>query len=271
MTKNKAALVALVATGAGLMMLRKRASDGAMIAATMPPPPVGTPGARVMDASLATLDEIILAFGGAQSVPVAQAPDIPQAIWASLGAALGVPGAASGGAASGIPSGARAVLDLIGAAEAPAGYRQIYGGIPAAQYPPQSITNMSVDQVIAWQTRIRQAPNVASTAAGRYQIIRDTLAGLAREMGAGGWRFDAATQDRLAFRLMQRRGWDKFAAGRMSEDAFANALAREWAALPVVTGSGAGKSYYAGDGLNKSLVTVAEIRDALGSSRGVWA
>jgi muramidase (phage lysozyme) len=266
--KNKgAALVAIVATGAGLMILRKRTSDGALTAATYAPAPVGTQGARVMDASLSALDGILLALGGSDPVPVATAPDLPRAIWASLGSALG----AKVGGGSGVPAGAMPILTLIGSVEAPGGYRQIYGGIPAAQYPPMPITSMTVDQVIEWQTRIRQAPNVASTAAGRYQIIRDTLAGLRTELRCGGWIFDGPTQDRLAFALMRRRGWDKFKAGQISAATYGNALAREWASLPVIGGPNAGRSYYAGDGLNRSHVGVLEILAVLEGARGVWA
>jgi hypothetical protein len=56
--------------------------------------------------------------------------------------------------------------------------------------------------------------------------------------------------------LLNRRGLKRYLAGAISAEKFANALAREWASLPVVTGPNAGRSFYAGDGLNKSHVSV---------------
>ena len=65
------------------------------------------------------------------------------------------------------------VLDLIGRYESRGDYEIVYGGIPKAQRPAK-LTAMTIDQVIVWQKRV-VAAGAASSAAGKYQIIRKTL------------------------------------------------------------------------------------------------
>jgi hypothetical protein len=114
---------------------------------------------------------------------------------------------------------------------------------------------MTVEQVLAWQDSIdRYYPSEAS---GKYQIMEDTLRTLYVAAGVKKTDlFNERTQDMLAYELLRRRGWERYIDGRMSETAFANSLAKEWASLPVVTGAKKGRSYYGGDGLNKSHVSV---------------
>ena len=50
----------------------------------------------------------------------------------------------------------------------------------------------------------------------------------------------------------------------MSDATFANNLADEWASLPNVR---SGRSQYAGDGLNQSLVTPRQVLTTLGGER----
>lgn len=64
---------------------------------------------------------------------------------------------------------------------------------------------------------------------------------------------------------MNRRGLGSYKSGKMSAEAFANNLAKEWAGLPVVSGPKKGRSYYAGDGLNGATVSVAEFMAAVRS------
>ena len=75
-------------------------------------------------------------------------------------------------------------------------------------------------------------------------------------------RFTPELQDAMGFHLLRRRGWGAFAEGRTTVRVFGHSLAREWASLPVLAdGNGAhrkvrrGQSYYAGDGLNKALMS----------------
>lgn len=158
-------------------------------------------------------------------------------------------------------SGLSPLLDLIGRAEAPQGYDQVFGGSRLA--PPRPITTMTVAEVLAWQDR-SVAAGSASSAAGRYQIIRKTLRDIVRAgVLSPNETFSPAAQDRAAEYLLKRRGLDDYRAGRISRDRFGDRLAQEWAGLPVVTGPRAGNSYYAGDGLNSATVGVSDLLTAL--------
>ena len=157
-----------------------------------------------------------------------------------------------------VPAGAAILLEFIGAIEAPKGYGTIYGNNQGKL--PKPLTSMTVDEVISlgptWTRAYR------SSAAGRYQFMNATLKDLKKELGLRGTQtFDANLQDRLAYHLLKRRGYESFMAGKLSVAQFGKLLAQEWASLPVLmdTQGGSrpvkrGQSYYAGDGLNKSLV-----------------
>jgi muramidase (phage lysozyme) len=166
-----------------------------------------------------------------------------------------------------IPPFAAHLLDFIGNIEAPRGYDTIYGNNQGKL--PKRVTQMTIAEVQSaqpgWSKRF------GSSATGRYQFMHATLKGLIAELGLDlSATFDADLQDRLGFHLLRRRGYDKFVAGRMGMTAFAKSLAQEWASLPVLEPTrGAhrtlarGQSYYAGDGLNKSLVTPERVEAAL--------
>lgn len=147
------------------------------------------------------------------------------------------------------------LLDFIADHESNGDYNIVWGGIKRANRPPKPLTQMTIREVLAWQDRID--PLYRSEAAGRYQIMEDTLRGLYAEAGMTlDSKFDEAGQDRLAIALLRRRGLDKFLHGYLSVNKFCNELAKEWASLPVVDGPKKGRSYYAGDGLNSAGVDV---------------
>ena len=135
-------------------------------------------------------------------------------------------------------------------------YDVVWNGIRKEHRPPKPITQLTIGHLLAWQDSID--PLYRSEAAGRYQIMEDTLRGpLIKEAGlTEASLFDEANQDRLAVALMKRRGLDRFLHGYLSVEAFCNELAKEWASLPVVSGPKKGRSHYDGDGLNKALVDV---------------
>jgi hypothetical protein len=102
-------------------------------------------------------------------------------------------------------------------------------------------------------------------AAGRYQIVPDTLKGLVDSgIASKDEKFDEVVQDRLAMELVRRRGALKMASEGRYADA-QNALAMEWAAIPLATDvvdkkgniKKAGTSFYAGPG-NKAHVGSGE-------------
>ncbi len=142
------------------------------------------------------------------------------------------------------------LLELIGKHESGGDYNRVYGGKrPLINGKP--ITEVCVDDVIDWQEEQIRC-GAKSTACGKYQIICKTLKGLKSEMGlTGNEIFDEKMQDRMAIKLMERRGLDKFVRGDLSEQAFMRNLSQEWAALPK---DASGLSFYHGDGLNRAGV-----------------
>lgn len=166
-----------------------------------------------------------------------------------------------------VPAGAALLLDFIGDIEAPQGYGTIYANKQNKLARP--LTSMTLGDVVdaqqAW------SKNHGSSAAGRYQFMRATLQDLSKELGLrGNQLFDADLQDRLGYHLLKRRGYDAFMTGKIGAVEFGKRLAQEWASLPVLAAAkGAhrqvarGQSFYAGDGVNKKLVTPERVEAML--------
>lgn len=169
-----------------------------------------------------------------------------------------------------VPAGAALLLDFIASFEAPYGYGTIYGN--NQNKLPAGLTTMRLDDVIAagptWTKKY------GSSACGRYQFMRATLQGLKTELGLTGMEFfDPNLQDCLGYHLLKRRGYASFMSGKITPTAFGLRIAQEWASFPVLAATkGAhrnvvrGQSYYAGDGLNKSLVKPEAVEKALASA-----
>ena len=120
-------------------------------------------------------------------------------------------------------------------------------------------TDMTIEEVLQWQSDYVNKGNFSS-AVGKYQIIRPTLVDLINKLNIDpNTKFDESTQDRLAIALLERRGANEYANKKLTREEFAANLAKEWAALPKATGSNPEESYYGGDGVNKSNVTVNEV------------
>lgn len=159
------------------------------------------------------------------------------------------------------------LLDFIARFESRGDYNAVWGGIKPKDRPARPLVTMTIGQVLEWQDSIDT--RYPSEAAGRYQIMEDTLRPMVYEAGLSDEQlFNEPNQDRLAYVLLQRRGLDKYIAGKISDETFANDLAHEWASLPLVSGKGKGRSAYAGDGLNKSHVSVDEFLDAVRAVKG---
>lgn len=162
-----------------------------------------------------------------------------------------------------VPAGAARLLDFVRQIEVGTeerhGYDVIYGF--NQDKLPKPVTQMSVDEVQAaqasWTSRF------GSSATGAYQFMRATLGDLKRELRLGGGQImDSNLQDRLGYHLLKRRGYEQFIAGSIDRTEFGKRLAQEWASFPVLAAvRGAhqqlarGQSYYAGDRLNKALVS----------------
>jgi muramidase (phage lysozyme) len=170
-----------------------------------------------------------------------------------------------------IPAAARILLDLIYQAETgrapPACYTTIIGHREGQLQKP--ITAMTLDELLAAQRG--WGKKWKSSAAGAPQIIRATLQNLVTRLALSGKeKFTPELQDRMAFTLLLWRGWETFAAGRMSITVFGNALAKEWASFPVLTPQKGphgklkrGQSYYDGDGLNSALISPDKVEATL--------
>ena len=139
----------------------------------------------------------------------------------------------------------------------------VYGGIKVKDRPPNKLSTMTIGEVLAWQDSIdSQYP---SEAAGKFQIMEDTLRGLYKQAGlTTGSLYSAVNQKKLAIALLKRRGLDDYLNGSITTLKFADNLSKEWASLPATIKDrkgrpATGQSYYAGDGLNRSHVSIADL------------
>ncbi|WEX07362.1 hypothetical protein [Chelativorans sp. AA-79] len=161
-----------------------------------------------------------------------------------------------------VPAGAAILLAFVYETETsrtpPKCYEVIYGQKQRKLAKP--LTSMTLGDIVDEQRK--WSKNHGSSAAGAPQFMRATLIDLSKELSLRGDQiFDGDFQDRLAFHLLKRRGYEAFMAGKISRTEFGKRLAQEWASFPVLADcQGAhrkikrGQSYYAGDGLNKALV-----------------
>lgn len=152
------------------------------------------------------------------------------------------------------------LLSLIGEVESNDNYDAHFGNSANTQV---KFTDMSISEVLKWQKNF-VAQGSPSSAVGRYQILSGTLEGLVAQLGIDKSRtFDSSTQDQMAIALLERRGSVEYVNEELSKEQFAANLAKEWAALPKIIGENPEQSYYAGDGLNKSLVKSKDVLNAI--------
>lgn len=145
------------------------------------------------------------------------------------------------------------LLDFIGKYESGNDYNVLVGNKKA------NLTDMTIEQVLKFQSKMIDN-KFASTAVGKYQIVKDTLSGLV-DQGVASLtdKFDKSTQDKLAIALLKERGLDKYLSKKITADQFADNLTPVWAALPL----GNGKSHAEGIGWNKALVGRQEFLENL--------
>lgn len=152
------------------------------------------------------------------------------------------------------------LLNVIAEGESRGNYNAHFGNAANQEI---KFTSMSLAEVLAWQTNYLEQDN-ASSAVGRYQIIQPTLKGLIDEYSLDtSLIFNQDLQDKLAIALMERRGSIEYVRGKLSKEEFAHNLSKEWAALPRVIGDAPDESYYAGDGLNRALISREQILPAI--------
>lgn len=190
--------------------------------------------------------------------------DLANAAVTAGSAAVGLIGGAAtavGQALGIIPGPDAKAMNFIGKIESGGDYNKLVGG-KSKTNPP--LTSMTVAEVMEFQGKMLSSGH-ESTALGKYQIIRPTLSGMVKSGKISpNAKFDQATQDNAALVLMKARGRDKFREGKMPADTYADNLAKEWASLPMPNG----KSYYAGTGSNKSLVSRTDFVNSLKARTG---
>lgn len=150
----------------------------------------------------------------------------------------------------------------------PACYEVIFGNRQTRV--SKRITEMTIAEIqkaqATWKTKAwakKFKSTKASSATGAPQFMEKTLEGLIAELKLNGSQiFNGDLQDRLAYHLLKRRGYEQFISGKITRTEFGKRLAMEWASFPVLArtlGSqrtvNRGQSYYAGDGLNNSLTS----------------
>lgn len=123
------------------------------------------------------------------------------------------------------------VFGLIGQLESRSDYNTMAGGENKKQ-----LTSMTINEVLQYQNS--RGRNMK--AAGKWQIMPNTLHGLKKSMNlTGDELFTPEMQDRMAFELaMNRKGYRQFANATGDEKlalmgAAQNDLAKEWASMPM--------------------------------------
>lgn len=145
------------------------------------------------------------------------------------------------------------LLDFIGRFESSDNYNIIVGG------EEKPLTKMTVKEVLDLQKKLGE--NKKNTALGRYQIKNSTLKETINKLSVDqDTLFDKKLQDQLARKLLEKRGFEKFKAGKMSAEEFIKELSKEWAALPTDESN---DSYHKGVGNNKSLIDFKTIKELL--------
>ncbi len=173
------------------------------------------------------------------------------------------PGAPGASGAHGGPAGpgSNGLADLIGSGEG--GYNSVNLGL-AGGYKSSSrdLEKMTVAEVMAAQARHE------FNAAGKYQVIADTLAGAAKNMNlSGSEKFDKSMQDKIFGYLInvKRPEIGAYLSGK-SNDRHAAQLGAslEWAS---VANPDTGLSSYASDGHNSASISASQLGEALDRGR----
>ncbi|MFZ1250535.1 MAG: hypothetical protein WAR37_03780 [Candidatus Microsaccharimonas sp.] len=164
------------------------------------------------------------------------------------------------------PTAYRPLLNVIAKGESNGNYNAYFSN---ANNTELRLTEMTIGEVLVWQKQYVEQGS-RSNAVGRYQIIEPTLLYLVDTLHLSlQSKFDEPMQDKLAIALMERRGSVEFVKGELTKEEFAHNLSKEWAALPKVVGDRPDESYYAGDGLNASLISVDETLKAVNEFEGL--
>lgn len=144
----------------------------------------------------------------------------------------------------------------VAAAESGGDYNAVFG---LGKNAKRDLSQNTVGEIMAMQKHYTDGGS-PSSAVGKYQFLRKTLASLVKEgVVSAEDQFTPDIQETLFTALAKRRGLDDYTSGKIDEATFANNLAKEWAGLPTTNGM----SFYQGDGLNKATATLPQVMAAL--------
>lgn len=136
----------------------------------------------------------------------------------------------------------------------------------------RKLTSRSINDVLRLQ---------GTKAAGAYQFKPKTLKMLMADLNlTGKEKFTPELQDKLATRLLERRGLNQYLSGEIDMPRFGLNVSKEWASLPVLEATMGhrgrevlpGMSFYHGVGSNKALFNPNEFdsyKTLLASARPV--
>src|SRR6185437_12368714 len=154
------------------------------------------------------------------------------------------------------------ILDFVAGPESRGNYNAYFGH---ADNQRVDFSKMTLNEVLQFQHNLVAVDRLPSSALGRYQFMPNTLRNLMMQMGlSGNERFTPELQDDLALQLLKNRGFEQWQQGKLSNAAFMNNLAYEWASLP---NPHTGRSQYDGDGLNHALVTPVQTSQMLAQAK----
>lgn len=123
----------------------------------------------------------------------------------------------------------------------------------------EDLSRLSLGQIL------KRQDEPGNDAAGLIQIVPGTLRHVMSKYGySAETKFTPQVQAEMALLLMREKGLNKWLAGDMSDEKFANNVASVWAGLKQANGRGV----YDGDGVNKGTqshgVTVAQLQEFRG-------
>lgn len=155
------------------------------------------------------------------------------------------------------------------------GYNSAYDITYAyGKYTPKYIGNKKVDPITSLTLgEIKKVQAIMinnganSTPMGRYQIISTSLPAIQKALSLNdNVLFSPTVQDQMAIQLLvEKRGYNKWLNGQMTNDAFQENLAREWASIASPK---TGKSHYAGQPAGTSDSQIKEAMAAVKNQLG---
>ena len=123
---------------------------------------------------------------------------------------------------------------------------------------------MTLSELLAFQSQYKSGgitgQRMETAAAGRYQFMPATLVACIKGTGMNPntEKFSPENQDKLIiYRLRSVRGLDQWLSGKISNEAFMDNLAKEFASFPAP--SKGGKSWYDKVGSNRAGVKLSSV------------